>query len=113
MAVSKISIRFFDNKEVRAVWGEQDNKWWFSAVDVVAVLNEQDDYVKAGNYWRWLKRKLLNEGNQAVSGTHEFKLVAPDGKRRLTDTLDSDGIVQLAKQFPNKRANKFLDWFLQ
>jgi cell filamentation protein len=110
--MSKISIRFFDDREVRAIWDEENNKWWFNVVDVVAVLNEQDDYTKANNYWRWLKRKLIKEQNQLVSATHGFKFVAPDGKKRLTDTLDSDGVIALAKHFPNNKAMKFLDWFL-
>ena len=108
----KISIRFFDDKEVRAIWDEENAKWWFNVVDVVAVLNEQDDYTKANNYWRWLKRKLIKETNQLVSATHGFKFVAPDGKKRLADTLDSGGIISLAKHFPNNKAMKFLDWFL-
>ncbi|MDR3263103.1 MAG: Fic family protein [Clostridiales bacterium] len=109
---NKISIRFFDKKEVRAIWNEYDNKWYFSVVDIVGILNGQDDFSKAGNYWRWLKRKLAEEKNEVVSATHGFKLLAPDGKRRLTDTLDSDNIIKLAKQFPNNKANRFLDWFL-
>jgi cell filamentation protein len=109
---TKISIRFFDNKEVRAVWDEENNKWWFSVVDIVGILNEESDYTKAGNYWRWLKRKLIKEENQFVSTTHRLKLTAADGKKYLSDTLDSEGIVNLAKQFPNNRAMNFLDWFL-
>jgi cell filamentation protein len=109
---AKISIRFFDDREVRAVWDEQNAKWWFSVVDVVGILNQEIDYTKAGNYWRWLKRKLLKENIQFVSGTHRLKLTASDGKKYLTDTLDSEGIIALAKHFPNNRAMKFLDWFL-
>ena len=56
---AKMPIRIFNDKEVRAVWDETNSKWWFSIVDIVAVLNEQDDYIKAGNYWRWLKRKMI------------------------------------------------------
>jgi len=108
----KISIRFFDDREVRAVWDEKNNKWWFSIVDVVGILNQEIDYIKAGNYWRWLKRKLIKDNIQFVSHTHKLKLIAADGKKYLTDTLDSDGIIALAKQFPNNRAMKFLDWFL-
>ena len=108
---SKISIRFFDDKEVRAVWDNENAKWWFNVVDVVAVLNEQEDYTKANNYWRWLKRKLTKEQNQLVSTTHGFKFLAPDGKKRLADTLDSKGVTTLAKHFPNNKAMKFLDWF--
>jgi len=108
---TKISIRFFNDKEVRAIWDEEHAKWWFNVVDVVSVLNEQDDYTKANNYWRWFKRKLVKEQNQLVSTTHGFKFLAPDGKKRLADTLDSNGIIELAKQFPNNKAVKFLDWF--
>lgn len=108
----KISIRFFDDREVRAVWDEESSKWWFSVVDVVGILNQEIDYVKAGNYWRWLKRKLIKENIQFVSATHRLKLTAADGKKYQTDTLDSSGIIALAKHFPNNRAMKFLDWFL-
>jgi len=107
----KVSIRFFDDRKVRAVWNDDDNKWFFSVVDIVSVLNEQDDYTKAGNYWRWLKRKLLKENVQFVSATHRLKLTASDGKKYLTDTLDSEGVISLAKHFPNNKAIKFLDWF--
>jgi cell filamentation protein len=110
--MSRISIRFFNDREVRAIWDEANSKWWFSVVDVVGVLNEEDDHTKAGNYWRWLKRKLLRENVQFVSDTHRLKLTASDGKKYLTDTLDSDGIVALAKHFPNNKATRFLDWFL-
>lgn len=112
MQQQRISIRFFDDREVRALWDEQNAKWWFSVVDVVGVLNQEADHIKAGNYWRWLKRKLLKEKTQFVSGTHRLKLTAADGKKYLTDTLDSEGIIALAKLFPNNRAMKFLDWFL-
>ena len=108
----KISIRFFNDREVRAVWDNENAKWFFNVIDIVSILNEQDDYTKANNYWRWLKRKLKSENNQLVSATHSFKFVAADGKKRLSDTLDSAGIIELAKNFPNTNAMKFLDWFL-
>jgi cell filamentation protein len=109
---TKISIRFFDDKEVRAVWDESDFKWWFNVVDIVAVLNGESDYTKAGNYWRWLKRKMIKAGNEFVSAAHRLKFAAADGKKYLTDALDSDGIVALAKQFPNNKSMRFLDRFL-
>lgn len=112
MSNTKTSIRFFDDREVRALWDEQNAKWWFSVVDVVGILNQEADYTKAGNYWRWLKRKLIKEEVQFVSDTHKLKLTATDGKKYLTDTLDSDGIIDLAKHFPNNKAIGFLDWFL-
>ena len=110
--MSKISIRFFNDREVRAVWDEENSKWWFNVVDIVSILNEQPDYIKSNNYWRWLKRKLKSENNELVSVTHSFKFIAPDGKKRLADTLDSDGVIELAKNFPNTKSVKFLDWFL-
>ena len=109
--MSKKSIRFFNDREVRAVWDDENNKWWFSATDIVRAINDEDDYVKAGNYWRWLKKKLNTEGVQLVSVTHDFKFQAPDGKQRAADALDSDCVQTLAKNYPNNRARKFLEWF--
>ena len=106
---NKISIRFFNDREVRAVWDEAANKWYFSAVDIVAVLSESTD---PRNYWYVLKNRLKKAGNQLLTNCKGLKLTAPDGKRRLTDCFDSDGIVELAKNFPGNKAAKFLDWFL-
>lgn len=108
---TKISTRFFNDREVRAVWDEKNNKWWFSILDVISVLSDKSDYEKNRNYWKYLKDKLKKENNQLVSATTQLKLTASDGKRYLSDVLDSDGIIQLAKQFPNNKAMKFLDWF--
>ena len=108
----KVSIRFYNDREVRAVWDEEHSKWWFSATDVVRAINNEDDYTKAGNYWRWLKRKLSQESIQLVSDTHGFKFEAPDGKMRRADVLDAESVQILAKHYPNNRANDFLDWFV-
>ncbi len=110
--MSKISIRFFNDREVRAVWDDAAAKWWFSVLDVVGALNGESDYAKTRNYWKYLKGKLRKEGSQLVSATNQLKIVAPDGKRRLTDALDSEGVIALAKSFPNARAMPFLDWFV-
>ena len=99
--MSKKSIRFFNDREVRAVWDDENNKWWFSATDIVRAINDEDDYVKAGNYWRWLKKKLNTEGVQLVSVTHDFKFQAPDGKQRAADALDAACVQTLAKHYPN------------
>lgn len=81
--MSKVSIRFFNDKEVRAVWNEQESKCFFSVLDIVGVLNNQEDYEKNRNYWKYLKAKLKKEGNQLGSVTTQLKLTAPDGKKRL------------------------------
>lgn len=109
--MSKISIRFYNDREVRAIWDEANSKWWFSAIDIISAINNEPDYVKAGNYWRWLKKKLTTEGIQLVSVTHEFKFTAPDGKKRAADAMDNECLATLAKHYPNNRANAFLDWF--
>ena len=108
----KKSIRFFNDREVRAVWDDEKNCWWFSATDIVRAINNEPDYVKAGNYWRWLKRKLKLEGVQFVSGTHKLKIIAADGKRYNSDALSADDIMLIAKHYPNNRAGEFLDWFI-
>lgn len=107
----KISIRFFDDREVRAIWDDTNAKWWFSVLDIVAVLRDQDDYTKNRNYWKYLKAKLKKETPQLVSDTTQLKLLAPDGKKRFSDMLDYEGIVALGKEFPSKKANRFIDWF--
>jgi cell filamentation protein len=107
----KISIRFFDDREVRALWDEQNAKRWFSVLDIVAVLTDQNDYTKTRNYWKYLKAKLKKENSEVVSATTQLKFSAPDGKMRLADMLDYNGIIALGKQFPGKKANRFIDWF--
>ena len=109
--MSKKSIRFYKDHQVRAIWDEEHSKWWFSATDIVRAINNEEDYVKAGNYWRWLKKKLNKEGVQLVSVTHDFKFQAPDGKQRAADALDADCVQTLAQHYPNNRAHDFLNWF--
>lgn len=111
MSNEKISIRFFDDREVRAIWDENNDIWRFSVLDIIAVLTDQDDYTKTRNYWKYLKAKLKKENNEVVSATTQLKLLAPDGKKRLTDVLDFNGIIELGKQFPGKKANRFIEWF--
>ncbi|MGB0880154.1 MAG: protein adenylyltransferase Fic [Polaribacter sp.] len=111
MSKAKISIRFFEDREVRAVWDEQNAKWWFSVLDIVALLTDQDNYNKARNYWKYLKAKLKKENSQVVSVTTQLKLLAPDGKKRLADVFDYNGIIALGKEFPGKKANRFIEWF--
>ncbi len=111
MSKAKISIRFFDDREVRAVWDEENAKWWFSVLDIVAVLTGQSDYAKTRNYWKYFKNRLRKENSQVVSATTQLKILAPDGKNRFTDMLDYNGIIALGKEFPGKKANRFIEWF--
>lgn len=109
--MNKISIRFFDDAEVRAVWDDANSKWWFSVLDIVGVLRSESDYEKNRNYWKYLKTKLKKENSELVSRANQLKLTASDGKKYLTDTFDYDGIIALAKNFPSKKANRFIEWF--
>lgn len=107
----KISIQFFDDREVRAVWDEENSKWWFSVLDIVGVLNEQDDYEKNRNYWKYLKAKLKKENNLLGSVTTQFKITAPDGKKRLSNVMDYNQVIEFAKNFPNNKSAPFIQWF--
>ena len=106
----KLSIRFYNDREVRAVWNEEKGGWFFSVLDVIGAINGQDDYAKTRNYWKYLKAKLKKENGELVSATNQLKLLAADGKRYATDTLDANGIIELAKAMPNQNAMAFLDW---
>ncbi|MDR3283149.1 MAG: Fic family protein [Candidatus Methanoplasma sp.] len=107
----KVSIRFFDDREVRAVWDDENVKWRFSVLDIVAILRDESDYEKNRNYWKYLKAKLKRNSSQVGSVTTQFRFTAPDGKKRLADALDYDGIVELAKNFPSTKASRFIEWF--
>ena len=109
--MAKISIRFYDDREVRAVWDDENNKWWFSVLDIIAAINAQDDYTRTRNYWKYLKTKLRRQGSEVVSVTNQLKLLAPDGKSRLTDVLDYRGVMLLAQNIPNTHATRFVHWF--
>lgn len=109
--MDKISIRFFDDTEVRAVWDDANSKWWFSVLDIVGVLRGETDYEKNRNYWKYLKAKLKKENGELVSRTTQLKLTAADGKKYKTDTFDYAGVIELAKNFPSKQANRFIEWF--
>lgn len=81
-------------------------------LDIIAVLTDQDDYTKTRNYWKYLKAKLKREGNQLVSATTKLRILALDGKKRLSDMLDYNGIIALGKTFTGTKANQFIDWFI-
>jgi cell filamentation protein len=106
--MSKISIRFFDDREVRAVWDDDNSKWWFSVVDIVGVLSYSKDPRK---YWTVLKTRLKQTNPQLTTNCSQFKLVAEDGKRRLTDCLIQDNIISLVEAVPSKKSKTFIEWF--
>ncbi len=108
---NKISIRFYKDHKVRAIWDEEHNQWWFSVLDVVGAINEQDEHEKNRNYWKYLKAKLKKEQNEVVSDTTQLKLAAADGKRYNTDVICLSGVEKMAKAIPNSQAMAFLDWF--
>lgn len=111
--MDKISIRFFNDKEVRAVWDETNSKWLFSVIDIIGVLNEQNEYEKNRNYWKYLKAKLKKQNNQLGSVTTQFKLIAHDGKKHLSSVIDYDEVIELAKNFPNNKSIQFIQWFTE
>ena len=106
--MSKISIRFFNDKGVRAIWDDENSKWWFSVVDIVGALSQSTD---PRNYWYVLKSRLKKTGSEVLTNCKGFRLMTPDGRQRLTDCLTSDGAIILAKEFPGKKANRFIEWF--
>ena len=109
--MSKISIRFYKDRKVRAVWDEDRNLWWFSVLDIVGAVNEQDDHEKNRNYWKYLKAKLKKENSELVSSTTQLKLTASDGKKYKADVISQAGVEELAKAIPNNQATAFLSWF--
>ena len=109
--MNKISIRFYKDYKVRAVWDEDQNQWWFSILDIVGAVNEQEDHEKNRNYWKYLKAKLKKENSEVVSDTTQLKLTASDGKKYKTDVISQAGVEELAKAIPNNQATAFLSWF--
>ena len=95
--MTKISIRFYNDREVRAVWDEENSKWWLSVLDIVGVLNDQDDYQKNRNYWKYLKTKLKGENSEVVSDTNQLKLTASDGKKYNTDVISRSMNICIVK----------------
>jgi hypothetical protein len=106
-------IKLFESQHIRSEWDAEAEKWWFSVLDVVAVLTDQPDYKKVRNYWKWLKNKLIAEGSQLVSVTNQLKLPAADGKKYLTDVADTEQILRLIQSIPSKRAEPFKLWLAE
>ncbi len=105
-----MQLQIFEQKEVRSHWDEDQEKWYFSIVDVVAVLTES---VNPQAYWRKLKERLKNEGNETVTNCHALKMQAPDGKMRLTDVADTEQLFRLIQSIPSPKAEPFKLWLAQ
>lgn len=99
------SIIIFEDHPVRRKWDEEKEKWYFSVIDIIAVLTEQKDFQTARKYWNKLKERLVKEGNQSVTNCHQLKLTAKDGKKYLTDVADVENILRLVQSVPSKRPN--------
>jgi hypothetical protein len=106
-------VKLFESQQIRSEWDAEAEKWWFSVLDVLAVLTDQPDYKKVRNYWKWLKNKLIAEGSQLVSATNQLKLPAADGKKYLTDVADTEQILRLIQSIPSKRAEPFKLWLAE
>ena len=109
----KQALQLFEQKKVRTIWDKEQEKWYFAIVDVVAVLTEQDDYQLSRNYWKVLKNRLKNEGNETVTNCNQFKLQAADGKMRLTDVADTEQLFRLIQSIPSPKAEPFKIWMSQ
>ena len=104
------TIKLFEEKKVRAIWDDKQEKWYFSIVDAVAVLT---DSVDATAYWRKLKQRLKAEGNETVTNCHGLKMLAADGKMRLTDVADAEQLFRLIQSIPSPKAEPFKLWMAQ
>ena len=107
--MAKKSIRFFNDREVRAVWDEEHSKWWFSATDVVAAITDSPNPRK---YWSVLKTRLKRSGSELTTRCSQLKMTAADGKRYATDCFSQEDVIQLARTIPSKKTESFLDWFV-
>ena len=105
-----LAIQLFEGKRVRIVWDAEQEKYYFSVVDIVQVLTDSADYQTARKYWKVLKGRLIKEGNETVTNCYQLKLPAADGKQRLTDMADLQGIFRLIQSIPSKKAEPVKQW---
>ncbi|MFN7688307.1 MAG: Bro-N domain-containing protein [Sphingobacteriales bacterium] len=106
----KNDVRLFEQQKVRTHWDEKAEKWYFSIVDVISILTDQPHHQGARNYWKVLKSRLLKEGNETVTNCNRLKLVAEDGKLRLTDVADTEQLLRLIQSIPSPKAEPFKQW---
>jgi len=109
MSEKKYKIELFEDRHVRHEWDEENEKWWFSVVDICAVLIDSD-YQTARKYWKVLKGRMVAEGNELVTSCYQLKMSAPDGKMRLTDVMDTEEVLRLIQSIPSKKAEPFKQW---
>ena len=110
----KHKIQLFEEKKVRTVWDDEQEEWYFSVVDVCAVLTDQPDYDTARKYWNKVKERLVKEGSQLVTDCHQLKMVSPkDGKRYKTDVANTEQLFRLIQSIPSKKAEPFKLWMAQ
>lgn len=107
------NIQLFENKRIRTAWDEEKEEWYFSVVDVVAVLTDQPDYQAARNYWKVTKKRLKDEGNETVTACNQLKMTASDGKKRLTDVADTEQLLRIIQSIPSPKAEPFKLWLAQ
>ena len=110
---TKEQIQLFEDKKVRTAWVDEDQKWYFSIVDICGVLTDQPSRKRASNYWKVLKNRLLKEGNETVTNCNQLKLLADDGKPRATDVADLEQMFRLIQSIPSKKAEPFKRWMAQ
>lgn len=103
-------IKLFDAKKIRIVWDSEAEKYYFSVVDVIQVLTDSLDYQAARKYWKVLKGRLVQEGNETVTNCYQLKMSAADGKQRLTDVADTEQVLRLIQSVPSKKAEPFKLW---
>ena len=106
-------IQLFEDKKIRTAWDEENEEWYFSIVDVVEVLTEQADHQGARNYWKVLKKRLKDEGNETVTNCNRLKMTAADGKKRLTDVADTQQLLRIIQSIPSPKAEPFKVWLAE
>ena len=106
----KQSLQIFEDRKIRTVWDDEQEKWYFTIIDTIEVLTDSKDYTTARKYWNKLKQRLKEEGNETVTNCHQFKMRALDGKMRLTDVADTEQLFRLIQSIPSPKAEPFKQW---
>ena len=108
--IGENSVQIFEDKKIRTAWDEEKEEWYFSVIDVVSVLTEQSNYQTARNYWKVLKKRLKDEGNESVTNCNRLKMTAADGKKRLTDVANTEQLLRIIQSIPSPKAEPFKLW---